>query len=121
MTFHELFKEAALDANSKLDFGVEWQEIFNVLQSECDVDSSESYLREKFDAIDEDGSGELDEDEMRALFESLGRPVSKRIIANIMRLSDLDGNGTIDYGEFTAIFDKISCPPLAPEAAFVGQ
>lgn len=33
MTFHELFKEAAMDANSKLDFGVEWQEIFNVLQS----------------------------------------------------------------------------------------
>ena len=34
VTFHELFKEAALDANSKLDFGVEWQEIFNVLQPE---------------------------------------------------------------------------------------
>merc|ERR1712071_205445 len=30
VTFHELFKEAALDANSKLDFGVEWQEIFNI-------------------------------------------------------------------------------------------
>jgi len=27
VTFHELFKEAALDANSKLDFGVEWQEV----------------------------------------------------------------------------------------------
>jgi len=34
VTFHELFKEAAMDANSKLDFGVEWQEIFTVLQSE---------------------------------------------------------------------------------------
>ena len=33
VTLHELFKEAAMDANSKLDFGVEWQEIFNVLQS----------------------------------------------------------------------------------------
>lgn len=84
---------------------------------------------------------------MRALFDSLGRPVSKRVIANIMRLSDTDGNGmffllmsfiiyyasysltfdsivffllvgTIDFGEFSAIFDKISCPPLTPEAAF---
>ena len=27
VTFHELFKEAALEANSKLDFGVEWQEV----------------------------------------------------------------------------------------------
>lgn len=32
VTFHELFKEAAMDANSKLDFGVEWQEIFDILQ-----------------------------------------------------------------------------------------
>ena len=55
---------------------------------------------------------------MRGLFESMGRPVSKRVIANIMRLSDTDGNGTIDFDEFKAIFDKISCPPLTPEAAF---
>mmetsp|Transcript_12602 Transcript_12602/g.25113 ORF Transcript_12602/g.25113 Transcript_12602/m.25113 type:complete len:698 (-) Transcript_12602:111-2204(-) len=110
VTFHELFKEAALDANSKLDFGVEWQEIFAILQSECDIDFSEDYLREKFDSIDEDGSGELDEEEMRALFESMGRTVSKRVIFNIMRLSDTDGNGTIDFGEFKAIFDKIACP-----------
>ena len=110
VTFHELFKEAALDANSKLDFGVEWQEIFGVLQAECDIEFSEEYLREKFEAIDEDGSGELEEDEMRALFDSMGRKVSKRIIANIMRLSDTDGNGTIDFDEFKAIFDKIGCP-----------
>mmetsp|Transcript_3666 Transcript_3666/g.5317 ORF Transcript_3666/g.5317 Transcript_3666/m.5317 type:complete len:687 (+) Transcript_3666:97-2157(+) len=110
VTFHELFKEAALDANSKLDFGVEWQEIFAILQSECDIDFSEEYLREKFDSIDEDGSGELDEEEMGALFGAMGRTVSKRIIANIMRLSDTDGNGTIDFGEFKAIFDKIACP-----------
>ncbi|KAK1732949.1 putative dihydrolipoamide dehydrogenase [Skeletonema marinoi] len=112
VTFHELFKEAALDANSKLDFGVEWQEIFAILQAECDVDFSEDYLREKFDSIDEDGSGELDEEEMGALFGAMGRTVSKRIIANIMRLSDTDGNGTIDFGEFKAIFDKIGCPRL---------
>ena len=110
VTFHELFKEAALDANSHMDFGVEWQEIFNALQSECTVDLSMEYLKEKFDAIDEDGSGELDEEEMRALFDSMGRTVSKRIIANLMRLSDLDGNGTIDFDEFSQIFAKVGCP-----------
>ena len=139
VTFHELFKEAAMDANRRLDFGVEWQEIFNVLQGQCDVVGfDDEYLREKFDAIDDDGSGELDEGEMRALFESMGRPVSKRVVANIMRLSDTDGNGmffllmsfiiyyatctltyesityfdligTIDFGEFKAIFDQIAC------------
>mmetsp|Transcript_7162 Transcript_7162/g.15145 ORF Transcript_7162/g.15145 Transcript_7162/m.15145 type:complete len:682 (+) Transcript_7162:137-2182(+) len=109
VTFHELFKEAALDANSKLDFGVEWQEIFDALQGECPLSYDDDYLREQFEMIDTDGSGELEEDEMRALFESMGKPVSKRIIANLMRLSDTDGNGTIDFGEFKAIFDKVGC------------
>jgi len=112
VTFHELFKEAALEVNSKLDFGVEWQEIFAAItgDEECMLElPGEDYIREKFDLIDTDGSGELDEEEMRALFESMGRPVSKRIIANLMRLSDIDGNGTIDFEEFSAIFDKISC------------
>jgi len=108
VTFHELFKEAALEVNSKLDFGVEWQEIFSVLQSTGGEYYTEEYIRGKFDNIDTDGSGELDEDEMRDLFASMGRPVSKRIVANLMRLSDVDGNGTIDFGEFQAIFDKIS-------------
>merc|ERR1719491_2229091 len=108
VTFHELFKEAALEVNSKLDFGVEWQEIFSVLQSTGGEYYTEEYIRGKFDNIDTDGSGELEEDEMRDLFASMGRPVSKRIVANLMRLSDVDGNGTIDFGEFQAIFDKIS-------------
>merc|ERR1712238_45804 len=109
VTFHEPFKQAALDANSQLDFGVEWQTIFASLDDVCDVDIEEVNMREKFNMIDQDGSGELDEGEMRTLFESMGRPVSKRIISNIMRLSDLDGNGAIDYGEFKAIFDKLEC------------
>ena len=125
VTFHELFKEAALDANSKLAFGLEWQEIFNILRSNTDGDIfDEGYVRAKFDAIDTDGSGELDEEEMRALFESMGRSVSKRVISNIMRLSDLDGNGTIDFEEFCAIIDKMTVPeaePATPEAAFVGS
>ena len=68
---------------------MEWQEIFKVLQGGSSIKSySKESLREKFDAIDIDGSGELDENEMRLLFESLGRPVSKRITANVMRLTD---------------------------------
>ena len=90
-----------------------WQLLFistsNLYQGQCDVDFDDEYLKEKFDAIDDDGSGELDEEEMRGLFESMGRPVSKRIVANIMRLSDVDGNGTIDFEEFKAIFDQIGC------------
>ena len=121
VTFHELFKEAALDANSRMDFGVEWQEIFSSLQSECDVDFSTEYLREKFEAIDDDGSGELDEQELRALFNSMGRSVSKRVISNLMRLSDLDGNGTIDFEEvrvFTVDYMEINLEVSHPFCLF---
>ena len=121
VTFHELFKEAALDANSRMDFGVEWQEIFSSLQSECDVDFSTEYLREKFEAIDDDGSGELDEQELRALFNSMGRSVSKRVISNLMRLSDLDGNGTIDFEEvrvFTVDYMRINLELSHPFCLF---
>ena len=30
VTFHELFKEAALDGNDKLEFGIQWQEVPDV-------------------------------------------------------------------------------------------
>ena len=47
VTFHELFKETTLDANFKLDVGLEWQEIFGVLEAErpADAEFSEEYLR----------------------------------------------------------------------------
>lgn len=118
VTYHELFKEAALDADFKLDFGVEWQSIFRELSETCliaEEDSSrpdqpeEGALREMFDLLDEDGSGGLDEEEMRALFQSLGRRVSKRTITNLMRLSDTDGNGIIDWDEFKAIWARVKC------------
>ena len=108
VTYHELYKYAAIDANSKLDFGVEWQNMFDSLQLECDIDMDEADLQEKFDAIDLDGSGSLSEQEMFALFTAMGKPVGKRVISNIMRLSDPDGHGAIEFEDFKRIYYK-SC------------
>lgn len=108
VTYHELYKYAAIDANSKLDFGVEWQNIFDSLQLECDIDMDEADLQDKFDAIDLDGSGSLSEQEMFALFTAMGKPVGKRVISNIMRLSDPDGHGAIEFEDFKRIYYK-SC------------
>lgn len=114
---HELFKEAALDANCRLDFGIEWQQIFKDLSDFCLIELEDSTatkvtvetLRETFDRLDDDGSGGLDEDELKSLFESLGRKVSRRTISNLMRLSDTDGNGIIDWEEFQAIWERFNC------------
>ncbi|CAB9503753.1 Soluble pyridine nucleotide transhydrogenase [Seminavis robusta] len=117
VTFHELFKEAALAANQQLDFGVEWQKIFEDLSDACPIDpetgealeTTMEELRETFDKLDDDGSGALDEEELRALFISVGRKPRKRTISNLIRLADLDGDGVIDWEEFKLIWDRIQC------------
>merc|ERR1719247_1147914 len=63
VTFHELFKEAALNGNSKLQYGIQWQEILNDLSAGMPLgtDLSEAELRRRFNEIDTSGDGSLDE------------------------------------------------------------
>merc|ERR1719502_1900696 len=64
VTFHELFKEAALDANSKLDFGIQWQEVLGQLADGLpSAELSNDELRRRFNEIDTSGDGSLDEEE----------------------------------------------------------
>ena len=96
VTFHELFKEAALNGNEKLEFGIQWQEVLSELQASMTaVDDCSSYdeavLRARFDEIDSSGDGSLDEDELLQVFEALGSPVTPNLIANLIRLADDDG------------------------------
>jgi len=112
VTFHELFKEAALNGNEKLDFGIEWQEVLSQLQaSTCpsgDKQPEEVELRAAFDAIDTSGDGSLDAEELVDLFGRLAEedaaPITPGLIANLIRLADDDGNGTIEWAEFLKIF-----------------
>eukprot|EP00747_Dinoflagellata_sp_TGD_P149756 gnl/TRDRNA2_/TRDRNA2_177051_c9_seq4.p1 gnl/TRDRNA2_/TRDRNA2_177051_c9~~gnl/TRDRNA2_/TRDRNA2_177051_c9_seq4.p1 ORF type:complete len:492 (-),score=130.18 gnl/TRDRNA2_/TRDRNA2_177051_c9_seq4:228-1523(-) len=104
VTYHELFKEAALDGNSKLAFGAQWQAILNELGGELSEELSEEKLRQEFDAIDVSGDGSLDSDELQECFQRLGKKVNKGTIANLIRLADDDGNGTIEWPEFYNIF-----------------
>jgi hypothetical protein len=62
VTFHELFKEAALNGNSKLQYGIQWQEVLASLAIGIPEAGSlsEEELREKFDEIDTSGDGSLD-------------------------------------------------------------
>ena len=96
VTFHELFKEAALNGNEKLEFGIQWQEVLSELQASMTaVDDCSSYdeavLRARFDEIDSSGDGSLDEEELLQVFEALGSPVTPNLIANLIRLADDDG------------------------------
>lgn len=53
-----------------------------------------------FDKIDEDGSGELDREEIGRLSKDLGKPLTGSALDAFMAEIDTDGSGLVDYEEF---------------------
>jgi len=110
VTFHELFKEAALNGNGKLEFGIEWQDLLRqlgrtmALEDNGSGEIDEAALRARFDEIDTDGEGSLCADELNQLFEREGARLEPSVVPNIIRLVDDDGNGTVEWEEFLKIF-----------------
>ena len=103
VTFHELFKFAALDGNAKLSFGMQWRTIFRDLGEAIKTSGSDlTILRQKFNEIDSDGSGQLDAEELGKLL-----PVSVGTLSNMVRLADKDGSGTISFEEFAEIVSAL--------------
>ena len=102
VTFHELFKFAAIDGNSKLAFGQQWRTILKDLGNAVSKDDLGS-LRAKFDELDTDKSGQLDAEELAAVFKGTGKEVSVGTLANMLRLADDDGTGSISFEEFEKI------------------
>merc|ERR1712087_94423 len=119
VTFHELFKEAALNGNSKLEFGIQWQELISELREStlASGEIDEDHLRRCFNDIDVDGSGALDESELTEVFNRSGASdVQPSVVATLFNLADEDGNGTIEWEEFVRLFRELAPPTKAMEA-----
>lgn len=56
--------------------------------------------RRAFDKIDDDGSGELDREEIARLSKDLGKPLDGPALDAFMAEIDADGSGLVDYEEF---------------------
>ena len=54
-----------------------------------------------FKAVDVDGSGLLDRDEIRALLESLGKRPTAADVDDAMSQLDADSSGEVDFDEFS--------------------
>merc|ERR1719198_2694860 len=109
VTFHELFKEAALNGNSKLEFGIQWQELLQDLaKGLTEASLTDAELRLRFNEIDTSGDGSLDEEELLTVFRNLGSDVTESAIAQLVHIADEDGNGTLEWDEFLALFQMLA-------------
>jgi hypothetical protein len=106
VTFHELFKFAAFNGNSKLQFGVQWMSILRDLGAVVDKADLDG-LKAKFDELDKDKSGSLDAEELGAMLADFGKPVSKATLSNMLRLADEDGDETISFDEFAKVIGHL--------------
>uniref|UniRef100_A0A7S0TFX5 EF-hand domain-containing protein n=1 Tax=Elphidium margaritaceum TaxID=933848 RepID=A0A7S0TFX5_9EUKA len=57
-------------------------------------------VKETFEAIDTDGNGHIDREELKRVLLSLGEMVSEEDVSNCFNEIDTDGNGQISYEEF---------------------
>ena len=60
----------------------------------------EAEIRSLFAELDADGSGDLDAEEIEEVLVRMGRPLTKRALAEAMEEMDVDQSGDVDFGEF---------------------
>jgi Ca2+-binding EF-hand superfamily protein len=73
-------------------------------------------LKECFDDLDEDGSGEIGLEEMKGPLLGLGFAKTIEDVRKMIAHVDLDGSGEIEFPEFLAIIKNTGCDPLSSAA-----
>ena len=76
-------------------------------------------LKERFDAVDADGSGTIEKKELRQMFMSLGVPVSDEAMENIIERFDVDGDHEISYSEFEKVMHELG--PTNEDKSLLGR
>lgn len=71
------------------------------------VSYSEDELRAVFDAIDTDGSGDIDLGELRAAITQVSPTADEDTIAKMLTMADADGSGEVDFDEFKKLFGVV--------------
>jgi len=62
--------------------------------------------KKNFDALDDDGTGSLDAEELRQLFMEMGLKVTLDEVKEWIKEVDVDGGGTVEFGEFCWLMSK---------------
>eukprot|EP00930_Biecheleria_cincta_P070323 TRINITY_DN57965_c0_g1_i1.p1 TRINITY_DN57965_c0_g1~~TRINITY_DN57965_c0_g1_i1.p1 ORF type:complete len:616 (-),score=151.25 TRINITY_DN57965_c0_g1_i1:24-1871(-) len=69
-------------------------------------DSDVIRIRGCFEAVDADGSGEIDEEELGAAFRMMGMKLDDQELHKAFLEVDLDGSGTVEWPEFLFLMSK---------------
>jgi len=64
-----------------------------------------AYYKQEFEQCDEDGSGQVECDELIGLMKKLGILPMKHVLDQVVAEVDENGNGELDFGEFEAVMD----------------
>ena len=75
-----------------------------------------SDVKASFDAIDADGSGAIDEGEVKTLFEKVGLDATDKEIRGLVSFLDADGSGEVELGEFNELMMCAKARRKAPDA-----
>ena len=63
--------------------------------------------------FDEDGSGDIDSDELMKVMKNVGVKVTTYELQKMIKDADLDGSGTINFEEFLAVRAACACAHAA--------
>ena len=61
---------------------------------------SDAVMREAFKQFDVDGNGVITADELRIAMTTLGEPLCKEDVDEMIAEADVNGDGVVDYEEF---------------------
>jgi calmodulin len=74
-----------------------------MMQHKLSSSDTEAELLAAFRVFDQDNSGTISADELRAMLKSLGDDMTEKEISDIIREADSDGDGNISFEEFKSI------------------
>ena len=88
--------EIDADGNGEIDF----PEFLTMMLRKMNTGNVEKELKEVFTVFDQDGSGTISRQELRAALSMLGEKLTDEEVEEAIKFADTSGDGEIEYDEF---------------------
>jgi len=85
------------------DGEIDFDEFCGMMRKKMKESNEEEELKAAFRCFDKDGSGTIEQAELRAIMTTLGQKMTDAEVDEMWKEADNDGSGTIEYREFVDI------------------